>query len=109
SPRRGQGHGADSSKLGRGPVLSVEQISLRNDEDVVRARQIVRKLCQEAGFGLVDQTKMVTAASELTRNARTHGGGGVMRAETVYDGNRNGVRLEIEDQGPGIPNVSLAM
>jgi serine/threonine-protein kinase RsbT len=61
------------------------------------------------GFSLVDQTKVVTAASELARNALEHGGGGVARLEAVTQGIRTGIRLTFEDKGPGIPDVKLAM
>ena len=76
---------------------------------MVLGRQAVRRLAQEQGFSLIDQTKLVTAASELARNALTHGGGGTLKWEILVDGIRRGVRLTFEDQGPGIPNVELAM
>lgn len=82
---------------------------LRSEHDIVRARQQVRKLTQDLQFSLVDQTKMVTAASELARNAYTYGGGGVMHWEIVTRENRQGVRLVFADEGPGIPDMSLAM
>ena len=87
---------------------TAEELPLHTDTDVVLARQRVRQLCQEQGFSIVDQTKMVTAASELGRNARTHGKGGVMTAEKVTDGVRKGVRLTFIDNGPGIPDLELA-
>ena len=70
---------------------------------------MVRKMSQQLGFSLVDQTKMVTAASELARNALIYGGGGTMRWELLSDGSRMGLRLVFADQGPGIPNLELAM
>ena len=73
------------------------------------ARQLVRRLTQELGFSLVDQTKMVTAASELARNALIYGGGGSMRWELCTEGARNGLQLTFVDEGPGIPNIELAM
>jgi serine/threonine-protein kinase RsbT len=76
---------------------------------MVRGRQAVRRLAQEQGFSLIDQTKLVTAASELARNAFTHGGGGKFKWEILVDGIRRGVRLTFEDQGPGIANMELAM
>ena len=76
---------------------------------MVLGRQAVRRLAQQHGFSLVDQTKLVTAASELARNALTYGGGGTLKWEVLVDGVRRGVRLTFEDQGPGIPNVELAM
>ena len=91
------------------PVLRSDQLPLRVEQDVVLARQAVRKMTQELKFSLVDQTKMVTAASELARNTVIYGGGGVMKWEVVLDGAKNGLRLTFEDQGPGIPDLSLAM
>ena len=82
---------------------------LRSEHDIVLARQQVRKLTQELKFSLVDQTKMVTAASELARNAFIYGGGGVMHWEVVTVEGKSGVRLAFADQGPGIPNMDLAM
>jgi serine/threonine-protein kinase RsbT len=82
---------------------------LRNEHDIVLGRQTVRRLAQEAGFSLVDQTKFVTAASELARNALIYGGGGQLKWETLLDGIRRGVRLSFEDQGPGIPDLERAM
>lgn len=84
-------------------------IPLNLEQDVVLARQFVRKLTQEAAFNLVDQTKLVTAASELGRNAIKYGGGGHMRWELLQDGGRTGVRLAFIDSGPGIANLEQAM
>jgi serine/threonine-protein kinase RsbT len=84
-------------------------IQLRGDSDVVRTRQAVRAMCGEAGFSLVDQTKMVTAASELGRNTIIHGRGGTAVLELLEDGPRRGVRLTFEDQGPGIPDITRAL
>lgn len=86
-----------------------DSLELRSNQDVVLARQVVRKLTQELGFGIVDQTKLVTAASELARNAVVYGLGGVMRWEVLSDGVRRGLRLHFVDQGPGIPDLALAM
>lgn len=72
-------------------------------------RQAVRKLAVELGFNLVDQTKIVTASSELGRNTLDYGGGGQVHLETVENGTRTGLRLTFEDAGPGIPNVELAL
>jgi serine/threonine-protein kinase RsbT len=80
-----------------------------NAEHIVIVRQAVRQRAIELGFSLVDQTKIVTAASELARNAIQHGGGGCARIETVTDGTRRGLRLTFEDTGPGISDVALAM
>jgi serine/threonine-protein kinase RsbT len=78
-------------------------------EDVVAVRQVVRQRAVELGFNLVDQTKIVTAASELARNTLQYGGGGTLRIEEVLQGSKRGLRLVFEDNGPGIPNVELAM
>lgn len=85
------------------------EVELQTEQDVVRARQAVRKITQELKFGLVDQTKLVTAASELARNAVIHGRGGKMEVEVLSDKSRVGVRLRFIDQGPGIPDIQLAM
>lgn len=90
-------------------VRKREVLQLRSDSDVVRARQAVRAMCAEAGFTLVDQTKMVTAASELARNTIIHGGGGTATLESLEDGSRKGVRMAFEDEGPGIPDIAQAM
>ena len=90
-------------------VIRTETLPLRGEQDVVLARQAVRKMTQELKFSLVDQTKMVTAASELARNTVIYGGGGVMKCELLLDGAKNGLRLTFEDQGPGIPDLTLAM
>ena len=84
-------------------------LPLRGEEDIVASRQKVRALTQQLKFSLVDQTKMITAASELSRNTVVHGGGGDMRWELVDDGIRRGLRLHFEDQGPGIPDMKLAL
>jgi len=84
-------------------------MELRSPNDVVAVRQLVRKWAIEAGFSLVDQTKMVTAASELARNTIDYGGGGVARLELVTEGARRGLRVAFEDQGPGIPDVEKAL
>lgn len=82
---------------------------LRSEQDIVLARQLVRKLTQELGFSLVDQTKMVTAASELARNALIYGRGGTMIWEKMNGGERRGLKLLFADEGPGIPDLNLAM
>jgi serine/threonine-protein kinase RsbT len=82
---------------------------LRSEHDMVMARQLARRLAQQLGFSLVDQTKLVTAASELARNALIYGGGGTMRWEMLDDGGRRGLKLTFTDQGPGIANVEQAM
>jgi serine/threonine-protein kinase RsbT len=90
-------------------VESSERFPLRTDEDVVRARQVVRQAAVDLGFSLVDQTKIVTAASELARNTIIHGGGGGVQVERLRDGRRCGVRLTFEDQGPGIADIQQAL
>lgn len=84
-------------------------LPIRSDEDIVRVRQRVRELCVAAGFTLVDQTKMVTAASELARNALEYGGGGDVQISTQQNGARRGVRLLFVDDGPGIADLAQAM
>ena len=82
---------------------------LLGERDIVMSRQMVRKLTQQIKFTLVDQTKMITAASELSRNTVVYGGGGEMRWELLTQGIRTGLRLWFEDKGPGIPDVGLAL
>ena len=82
---------------------------LRSEHEIVLARQQVRRLTQELKFSLVDQTKMVTAASELARNALVYGRGGAMHWEVLQVESRTGLKLLFADQGPGIPNMELAM
>jgi len=84
-------------------------LPLRTEHDVVLARQHVRRLTQQLGFGLVDQTKMVTAASELARNTLIYGKGGEVRWETLTEGSRRGLRLHFIDEGPGIPDLQQAL
>ena len=86
-----------------------ETMPLRNSDDVVRVRQAVRARAIAAGFSLVDQTKIVTAASEVGRNTVVYGGGGTLRIELLRDGRRTGVRLTFTDQGPGIADIAKAM
>jgi serine/threonine-protein kinase RsbT len=85
------------------------ELPLSSEHDIVLARQLVRRLTQQLGFSLVDQTKMVTAASELARNAFVYGGGGVMRCELRDDGGRRGLTLIFSDEGPGIPDMQKAL
>jgi serine/threonine-protein kinase RsbT len=86
-----------------------ETMPLRSSDDVVRVRQAVRARAVAAGFSLVDQTKIVTAASEIGRNAVDYGGGGTVRIEVLRDGARRGVRLTFADQGPGITDMAQAL
>jgi serine/threonine-protein kinase RsbT len=90
-------------------VLESELIELRSSDDIVLVRHAVRKKALAIGFGLVDQTKVVTASSELARNTVDYGGGGTVRLELVQNDRRSGLRLVFEDQGPGIPNLELAL
>jgi serine/threonine-protein kinase RsbT len=82
---------------------------VRSEQDIVMSRQKVRSLCQELKFSLVDQTKFITAASELSRNTLVHGHGGRMRWELVEQGIKRGLRLHFEDEGPGIADMGLAL
>jgi serine/threonine-protein kinase RsbT len=90
-------------------VLKTETVPIRSSTDVVLIRQEVRKWTGELGFSLVDQTKMITAASELARNSLDYGGGGAVRFEMIEEGFKRGLRLSFEDQGPGIPDIELAL
>ena len=90
-------------------VTGSDVVAIQSEHDVVLARQGVRRLAQGLGFGIVDQTKIVTAASELARNVVVYGRGGQMRWEMLSDGGRVGLRLHFVDQGPGIPDLKLAM
>lgn len=90
-------------------IQRTEVMPIHNQENVLLVRQLVRAWAVELGFSLVDQTKLVTAASELARNTIDHGGGGSMRMEQLSNGFRQGLRLIFEDQGPGIANLELAM
>ena len=90
-------------------VLRDEKIPVHAPEDVARVRQAVRAWAVDLRFNLVEQTKIVTAASELARNTVVHGGGGISHLEVVEEGVRRGLRLTFEDQGPGIPDIELAL
>jgi serine/threonine-protein kinase RsbT len=90
-------------------VVKDETMSIRSSEDVVRVRQLARELAVAQGLSLVDQTKIVTAASELARNTLDHGGGGTVRLEAINSEMRRGLRLTFEDHGPGIPDIELAL
>jgi serine/threonine-protein kinase RsbT len=90
-------------------VLRHEVRQVRSQSDVVTVRQIVRSWAVTQGLGLVDQTKIVTAASELARNTVLYGHGGTVRLEALENGVRRGLRLTFEDQGPGIPDITLAL
>ncbi|WP_245422216.1 anti-sigma regulatory factor [Alsobacter soli] len=90
-------------------VVRDDVMPVRSSDDIVRVRQEVRARAIEIGLSLVDQTKIVTAASELARNTLDYGGGGTTRLEVVQDGGRRGIRLTFEDKGPGIADVELAL
>jgi len=90
-------------------ILRAETLQVRSPNEIAMIRQTVRAWASEIGFSLVDQTKIITAASELARNAATHGGGGTLLLEKLNDENRRGLRLTFEDQGPGIADIDLAM
>ena len=82
---------------------------MRSSEDIVLVRQLVRAHAIQLGFSLVDQTKIVTAASELARNTVDYGGGGMVRVQRLSQGQRVGLRLTFEDKGPGIEDVALVL
>jgi serine/threonine-protein kinase RsbT len=90
-------------------LLKHETFEVRSSADVIIVRQTARNWAAELGFGLVDQTKLVTAASELARNTVNYGGGGTVRFEALNNGARRGLRLIFEDKGPGIPDIELAL
>ncbi|HEY8017388.1 MAG TPA: anti-sigma regulatory factor [Dongiaceae bacterium] len=86
-----------------------EHLAIRAGDDVVRTRQAVRALALQAGFSLVDQTKIITAASEIARNTLDYGGGGELTLELLRDGARRGLRLTFTDRGPGISDIEQAL
>ena len=86
-----------------------ETLGIHSESDIVAVRQMARAWCASAGFSLVEETKMVTAASELARNVLVHGGGGMVRLEALANGARRGLRMVFVDRGPGIADLSLAM
>lgn len=91
-------------------ILKSIKLPIRTQSDIVIIRKEVRTWTIAIGFGIIDQTKVITAASELARNTLDYGGGGDLTMETVTnDAGRHGVRLSFEDQGPGIPNLELAL
>jgi serine/threonine-protein kinase RsbT len=95
--------------LRRTMVLKSDVHPIVSSDDVVRVRQVARQWAAELKFSLVDQTKLVTATSELARNTLEHGKGGRMKVELVENGARKGIRLTFEDEGPGIANIELAL
>jgi serine/threonine-protein kinase RsbT len=90
-------------------TLKSERLDIRSSDDVVRVRQMARTIAIEAGLSLVDQTKIITAASELARNTLDYGGGGFALAELVEVPGRRGLRLTFEDRGPGILDIDAAL
>ena len=91
------------------PTARSERLEIHSSDDVVKVRQQTRVLAVESGLSLVDQTKIITAASELARNTLDYGGGGELLLEIVEEGGRRGVRLTFEDHGPGIANIEQAL
>jgi len=91
------------------PTVREQTLDVHSDEDVVRVRQVTRQWAVGLAFSLVDQTKIVTAASELARNTLVHGGGGSTRIEELVEGARRGLRLTFEDKGPGIADLPQAL
>ena len=90
-------------------VIRSESLEVRSASDVVTVRQVVRTWAIDTGFSLVDQTKIVTAASELARNMNDDAGGGAVCLEMINDGARRGLRVAFEDKGPGIPDIQQAL
>jgi serine/threonine-protein kinase RsbT len=86
-----------------------ESLHIASGEQLIAVRQAVRAKAEELRFSLVDQTRIITAASELARNTLQHGGGGMVTISIVENGTRRGLRLNFKDQGPGIPDLELAM
>jgi serine/threonine-protein kinase RsbT len=90
-------------------ILRDETFPIRSSDDIVKVRQMTREWALTQAFSLVDQTKIVTAASELARNTLEHGRGGEVRIQALEVGQRRGVRLTFSDQGPGIPDLEKAL
>lgn len=90
-------------------ILRTERLSVTGESEIVATRQLVRSLATSVGFSLVEQTKIVTAASELARNTVQYGGGGTLVADVLEDCGRRGIRLTFTDEGPGIPDIEKAM
>jgi serine/threonine-protein kinase RsbT len=100
---------ADRPLNAGGRPEGLEELALKSGEDVVRLRKLVRDRAVGLGFSLVDQTKIVTAASELGRNTIQHGGGGRVEVAAISEPRRKGIRLEFVDTGPGIPDIAQAL
>ena len=90
-------------------IAGTERLTIRSDQDVVRVRQLVRTLAVSVKLSLVDQTKLVTAASELARNTLVYGGGGTVEVTRVENARRRGIKIVFTDSGPGIPDLDLAL
>lgn len=90
-------------------LITSESMPIRSPEDIVTVRQAVRRKAVHLGFGLVDQTKVVTASSELARNTLDYGGGGTVQLDVLEVDRKSGLRLTFEDQGPGIPDIAQAL
>ena len=90
-------------------TTGLQRLDVTSDQDVVRVRQLVRTVAVAVKLSLVDQTKLVTAASELARNTLVYGGGGTVEVATVDNGRRSGIRIAFVDEGPGISDVNLAL
>ncbi|WP_298873868.1 anti-sigma regulatory factor [uncultured Bradyrhizobium sp.] len=91
------------------PTTKTERLDIKASDDVVRVRQLTRAYALEVGLSLVDQTKVITASSELARNTLDYGGGGEVTVELVEQGGRRGVRLTFDDKGPGIVDIEQAL
>ncbi|MBD2727052.1 anti-sigma regulatory factor [Nostoc sp. FACHB-892] len=90
-------------------MQQTETLNIQTSTDIVLVRQAVRQMAVEIGLSLVDQTKIVTAASELARNTLDYGGGGTVKLEMLQEERKRGLRLTFEDRGPGIPNIEMAL
>jgi serine/threonine-protein kinase RsbT len=90
-------------------AMKTDSLPLGSEQDIVTCRQMIRKLTQQLGFSLVDQTKLVTAASELARNTVIYGGGGALEWTVLRDGVKTGLQLRFSDDGPGIADIHQAM
>jgi serine/threonine-protein kinase RsbT len=91
------------------PATRTDRLEIRSSDDVVKVRQQARTMAVAAGLSLVDQTKIITAASELARNTLDYGGGGEVSMEVLEESSRRGLRMVFEDRGPGIPDIEQAM
>ncbi|MFJ6697959.1 ATP-binding protein [Streptomyces sp. NPDC091272] len=104
-----RGPATTSDRNGQGGAQEGPGFALDTEEELLAVRHTVRSATLAAGFGLIDQTRVVTAASELARNAFVHGGGGRLRVDILHRAGEQGVRLTVTDQGPGIANVEAAL